>query len=95
MVPKSETGRTRMRASLPARPRVEHKNGTLSGYTSDVGFITLPDGRRLAVAFFARAGANRPLTIAEAARAVYDGFVNALRVPFATSYGAQAVYGSQ
>ena len=92
---KCATGRNRMRALLPAGTRVEHKTGTLSGYTSDVGFITLPDGRRLAVAFFARAGANRPRTIAEAARAVYDGFVNALRVPFATSYGAQAVYGSQ
>ena len=90
------TGRNRMRALLPAGTRVEHKTGTLSGYTSDVGFITLPDGRRLAVAFFARAGANRPRTIAEAARAVYDGFVNAFRAPFAPAYGASAaVYGTQ
>ena len=89
------TGRNRMRALLPAGTRVEHKTGTLSGYTSDVGFITLPDGRRLAVAFFARSGANRPRTIAEAARAVYDGFMNSFRAPFAVSaYGAQPLFGN-
>jgi beta-lactamase class A len=95
LMAKCATGKNRMRALLPAGTRVEHKTGTLSGYTSDVGFITLPDGRRLAVAFFARAGANRPRTIAQAARAVYDGFVNAFRAPFASAYGAQAVYGRQ
>ena len=68
------TGRNRMRALLPAGTRVEHKTGTLSGLTGDVGFITMPDGRRLAVAFFARGGSDRPRTIAEAARAIYDGF---------------------
>lgn len=77
-----QTGKNRMRALLPASARVQHKTGTLSGYTSDVGFMTLPDGRRLAVAFFARGGANRPSTIAWAARAVYDGFVSALARPF-------------
>jgi beta-lactamase class A len=86
------TGKNRMRALLPAGTRVEHKTGTLSGYSSDVGFITLPDGRRLAVAFFARAAPNRPYTIAAAARAVYDGFVHAIRRPFATGYDNQAVY---
>lgn len=77
-----QTGKNRMRALLPAGARVEHKTGTLSGYSSDVGFMTLPDGRRLAVAFFARGGANRPSTIAWAARVVYDGFVSAVRAPF-------------
>ena len=71
-----------MRALLSPFTRVEHKTGTLNNYTSDVGFITLPDGRRLAVAFFARGGSDRPRTIAEAARAIYDGFVGMLRVPF-------------
>lgn len=87
-----ETGKNRMRAMLPYGTRVEHKTGTLSGYTSDVGFITLPDGRRLAVAFFARSAPNRPRTIAAAARAIYDGFVYYLRSPFSvpvyqTTYG--------
>ena len=86
------TGRNRMRAMLPAGTRVEHKTGTLSGYSSDVGFITLPDGRRLAVAFFARATNNRPYTIATAAKAVYDGFVYYARSPYSTAYRLQ--YGT-
>ncbi len=68
------TGRNRMKALLPMGTRVEHKTGTLNGLTGDVGFITMPDGRRLAVAFFARGGNDRPRTIAEAAKAIYDGF---------------------
>ena len=76
------TGKNRMRALLPAWARVENKTGTLSGYTSDVGFITLPDGRRIAVAFFARGGSDRPRSIAQAARAIYDGFAAALRSSF-------------
>jgi beta-lactamase class A len=82
-----KTGRNRMKALLPAGTPVEHKTGTLAGYTSDVGFITLPDGRRLAVALFARSEPNRPRTLAQAARAIYDGFTSALRAPFATSIG--------
>ena len=60
---------------------VEHKTGTLMGCTGDVGFITMPDGRRIAVAIFARGGANRPRTIAEAARAIYDGFKSVFSWP--------------
>jgi beta-lactamase class A len=68
---------------------IEHKTGTLNNYTSDVGFITLPDGRRLAVAFFARGGADRPTTIAQAARTIYDGFTGWLRrVNFTNSMAA-------
>jgi beta-lactamase class A len=68
------TGRNRMKALLPMGTPVEHKTGTLNGYASDVGFISLPDGRRVAVAIFTRGGADRPRTIAETARAIYDGF---------------------
>ena len=82
-----QTGKNRMRALLPAGTHVEHKTGTLSGLTTDVGFITLPTGRRIAVAFFARYGSDRPRTIAEAARAVYDGFAAVLRGNF-TPYTA-------
>jgi beta-lactamase class A len=67
------TGKNRMRGMLTGVP-VAHKTGTLNNYASDVGFITLPDGRRLAVAFFARGGIDRPTTIAQAARTIYDGF---------------------
>ncbi len=76
-----QTGKNRMRYLLPAGA-VQHKTGTLNNYTSDVGFITLPDGRRLAVAFFARGGTNRPGTIATAAKAIYDGFRNVFANPF-------------
>ncbi len=79
-----KTGKNRMRALLPAWARVEHKTGTLSGYSSDVGFLTLPDGRRVAVALFARGGNNRPRAIAEAAYAIYHGFATALRTRFTT-----------
>jgi len=82
------TGRNRMRALLPMGTQVEHKTGTLSGLSSDVGFITLPDGRRIAVAFFARGGTNRPRTIAEAARAIYDGFAAAWRTPFTATFSS-------
>jgi len=75
------TGRNRMRGMLSGVP-IAHKTGTLNNYTSDVGFMTLPDGRRLAVAFFARGGADRPTTIAQAARTIYDGFSGWLRGSF-------------
>ena len=77
------TGKNRIPGLLPEGTPVAHKTGTLNGYTSDVGFITLHDGRRIAVAFFARGGSNRPATIAWAARAIYDGF-SRLAAPFRT-----------
>lgn len=72
------TGKNRMRGMLSGVP-IAHKTGTLNNYSSDVGFITLPDGRRLAVAFFARGGTDRPATIAQAARTIYDGFAGLVR----------------
>jgi beta-lactamase class A len=83
------TGRNRMKALLPTGTRVEHKTGTLTGLTDDVGFITLHDGRRIAVALFARGGTDRPRTLAEAARAIYDGFTSAFRSSFTPVYGTQ------
>jgi beta-lactamase class A len=72
MMRRCATGSNRIRGILPPGATVEHKTGTLSGYTGDVGFLTRPDGRRIAVAFFARGGSNRPAVIATAARAIYD-----------------------
>ena len=72
MMRRCATGSNRIRGILPAGATVEHKTGTLSGYTGDVGFLTTPTGRRIAVAFFARGGSNRPAVIATAARAIYD-----------------------
>jgi beta-lactamase class A len=82
------TGKNRMRALLPYGTRVEHKTGTLNNYSSDVGFITLPDGRRLAVAFFARGSGDRPRAIAEAARQIYDGFMAMPRAIYQTTIAA-------
>ena len=78
-----------MRALLPSWARVEHKTGTLNGYTSDVGFITLHDGRRIAIALFARGGSNRPATLAWAARAIYDGFTYSFRYPMSTAFSGR------
>ena len=74
MMRRCATGSNRIRGILPQGAKVEHKTGTLSGYTGDVGFLTTPEGQRIAVAFFARGGSNRPAVIATAARAIYDAF---------------------
>jgi beta-lactamase class A len=68
------TGKNRIRGLMPPWAQVENKTGTLSNYTSDVGFLTLPSGRRIAVAFFARGGENRSGMIASAARSIFDAF---------------------
>ncbi len=73
------TGTRRIRALLPVGTRVEDKTGTLDGVTNDVGVITMPDGRRVAVAVFARGGRDRQPVIAEVARAIYDRFVDSAR----------------
>ena len=85
------TGRNRMKSLLPDGTRVEHKTGTLNGLTDDVGFITLPNGHRIAVAIFARGGTNRPNAIAEAAKTVYDGFLAVVGWPYtaASAIGGQ------
>ncbi len=45
----------RMRAGFPPGTRVAHKTGTAWGSFNDVGVVTLPDGRRVAVAIFLKA----------------------------------------
>src|SRR3954447_5206007 len=82
LMSRCETGKKRMKALLPYGTPVEHKTGTLDGLTDDVGFITLPDGRRVAVAIFTRGGVDRPKAIAETARAIYDGFKSVFAWPF-------------
>lgn len=82
LMARCQTGKNRMRGLLPFGTHVEHKTGTLNGLTTDVGFITLPDGRRLAIALFARHGSDRPSVLASAARKIYDGFVNVFALPF-------------
>jgi beta-lactamase class A len=72
----------RIRGLLPTGTIVAHKSGTsgeekgLSAATNDVGLITLPDGRRLAVAIFltdCRAdAATLDSVIAQIAKAIYE-----------------------
>ncbi len=81
------TGKNRMKALLPYGTQIEHKTGTLNGYVSDVGIITMPDGRRVAIAAFARGGSDRPRTIAQAARTIYDAFWKKIRWSSALTAG--------
>ena len=76
LMSRCETGTRRIRALLPAGTPVEDKTGTLDGVTNDVGFITMPDGHRVAVAVFARGGRDRQPGIAEVARAIYNRFAD-------------------
>jgi beta-lactamase class A len=92
MMARCRTGSNRIRGILPAGARVENKTGTLSGYTGDVGYLISPTGRRIAVAFFARGGENRPAVIATAARMIYDGFTADALEAATGSAGAQAAY---
>lgn len=74
-----QTGTRRIRALLPAGTQVEDKTGTLDGVTNDVGVITMPDGRRVAVVVFARGGRDRQPVIAQVARVIYDRFADDTR----------------
>ncbi|HKF48425.1 MAG TPA: class A beta-lactamase [Terracidiphilus sp.] len=74
--------KTRLGADLPAGTKIAHKTGSsdvdngLAHATNDIGLITLPDGRKLAVAVFvtdSRADeATRIRVIAEIGKAAYD-----------------------
>ena len=67
------TGADRIPAGLPAGTPVAHKTGTLLGISNDVGIVTLPDQRRIAISVFTRGiaeGPARAKVIADATRAV-------------------------
>lgn len=76
------TGRKRLKGLLPKDVVVAHKTGTsntvngVTAATNDIGLITLPDGRHLAVAVFVSDSpadeATREAVIAKIARAVWD-----------------------
>ena len=82
LMAKCQTGKNRIRGLLPTGTPVENKTGTLNGLSDDVGFITMPDGRRIAIAVFARGGSDRPRTIAESARTIYEGFKSLFTWPY-------------
>ena len=72
------TGKRRIRGMLPEGARVAHKTGTLSNTASDVGFITTPDGRTIALAIYVTGQGGKPgrdARIANIARTIYDGYL--------------------
>ncbi|BAT56650.1 putative beta-lactamase (plasmid) [Nostoc sp. NIES-3756] len=79
---KTSTGSNRIKALLPEGTVVAHKTGTsatidgVTAATNDVGLVTLPDGRHLAIAVFVSDStannAIREEVIAKVTRAVWD-----------------------
>ena len=75
-----QTGKARIKGILPPGTAVQHKTGTFSGITNDVGFITLPeDAGHVAIAVFLNSAEKpypeREQAIAQASRSVYDFFL--------------------
>ncbi len=75
---RTSTGAGRIKALLPRGTPVAHKTGTSSGVANDVGFVTLPDGRRFAIVIFTKSSdtppSDRDRAVAEVARTLYDYF---------------------
>jgi len=73
---RTHTGPGRLKGLLPKGTPVAHKTGTIGGVANDVGFVTLPDGRRFAIAVFTKSSttseADRDRAIAEVTRTLYD-----------------------
>lgn len=75
------TGTRRIPAMLPGGVTVAHKTGSLNNTSSDIGIITAPDGRSIAVAIYVTGQGtrlNREAKIASIARAIYDGYGQAV-----------------
>ena len=75
-----ETGKNRIRALMPEGVTIAHKTGTLSNTASDIGIISMPDGRAIALAIYVTgqgSKTNRDWRIAEIARTIYEGYLYA------------------
>lgn len=89
------TGKRRIPAHIPGIAKVYHKTGSLSGTSSDIGFIETPDGKTLAIAIYVTGQGTKPARegkIAAIARALYDGY-GTLAPTTGRAY-ASATYGS-
>jgi len=75
---RTRTGGGRLKGLLPKGTPVAHKTGTLGGVANDVGYVTLPDGRRFAIAVYTKSSTtseeDRSRAIAEVTRTLYDFF---------------------
>lgn len=84
LMSESNTGPKRLKGLLPAGTVVVHKTGSswtengITAATNDIGIVTLPNGKHLAIAVFvsdsAADQATREGVIAKVARAVWDKF---------------------
>lgn len=82
LMTESKPGAKRLKGLLPAGTLVAHKTGTsgtdkgMTAATNDIGIITLPNGKHVAIAVFVSDspgdGATREGVIAKIAKAVYD-----------------------
>lgn len=82
LLTETPTGPNRIRGRLPEGTPVAHKTGTsrtvdgVTAATNDIGIVTLPDGRRVAVAVFVSESpadvAVRERVIADVAHAAYE-----------------------
>lgn len=71
----TRTGQARLWAGVPPSAQLAHKTGSAGEMANDMGLITLPDGRRLAVTVFVRgqvAWERRERLIADIARALVE-----------------------
>lgn len=71
------TGARRIPALMPDDVTVAHKTGSLNNTSSDIGIITAPDGRSIALAIYVTGQGtrgNREARIASIARGIYDGY---------------------
>jgi beta-lactamase class A len=83
LMTRTRTGNARLKAGLPAKSVLAHKAGTgrtdqgLNLATNDIGVVTLPDGRRYAIAVFLAGStldsAAREAAIADVARSITRG----------------------
>ncbi|WP_193140987.1 class A beta-lactamase [Meridianimarinicoccus sp. MJW13] len=75
---RTRSGPGRLKGLIPMGTPVAHKTGTAGGIANDVGFITLPDGRRFAIAVYTNSNetsvSDRDRAIAEIARMLFDYF---------------------
>nr|AIA12058.1 ClassA_beta_lactamase [uncultured bacterium] len=85
LMTETPTGPKRLKGLLPQTVVVAHKTGTsgtsdagISAATNDIGLITLPSGRHLAIAVFVSDSPadlpTRERVIAEIAKAIYDAY---------------------
>jgi beta-lactamase class A len=83
LMTRTRTGNARLKAGLPATAVLAHKAGTgrtdqgMNLATNDIGVVTLPDGRRYAIAVFLAGSTLKPAAreaaIADVARSITRG----------------------